>query len=140
VDERCGLTYVVRPRACLNGLTKSTKLSVIKSVLPAEINLVRPEYEAKTADQSIASSVVVLFCDICLLGKCEQAIVVLSMHRRVVGLYMYIKRKSKAILVTDRGSPQRCEMSRLSHFLDNLLIDGAGRPLPPRNIPDILFC
>jgi hypothetical protein len=32
--------------------------------------------------------------------------------------------KGKAIPVTGRGGPYRCEKSRLSHFLDNRLTDG----------------
>jgi hypothetical protein len=35
------------------------------------------------------------------------------------------KNKGKAIPVTGRGGPQGCETSRLPHFLDNRLTDGA---------------
>jgi hypothetical protein len=34
-------------------------------------------------------------------------------------------KKDKAVPVTDRGAPRGCETSRLPHFLDNRLIDGA---------------
>jgi hypothetical protein len=33
------------------------------------------------------------------------------------------KMKGRVIPVTDRGSPQGCEMSRLPHFVDSSLID-----------------
>jgi hypothetical protein len=33
-------------------------------------------------------------------------------------------KKSEAILATDRGGQQGCEMSRLSHFLENWRTDG----------------
>jgi hypothetical protein len=56
-------------------------------------------------------------------------------------------KKSKAIPVTDRGSPQGCETSRLPHFLDNRLTDGGEvvsltrrPPLPPMKIPGTHFC
>jgi hypothetical protein len=45
-----------------------------------------------------------------------------------------------AISVTGRGDPEGCEPSRLSHFLDNRITDGAevtlraGRPLTPGRI------
>jgi hypothetical protein len=32
--------------------------------------------------------------------------------------------KTKAILVTDRGGSYGCEMSRIPHYLDNLLTNG----------------
>jgi hypothetical protein len=34
------------------------------------------------------------------------------------------KKKGKAIPVTDREGPYRCETSKLQHFLDNQLTDG----------------
>jgi hypothetical protein len=48
----------------------------------------------------------------------------------------------KAIPVTSRGSPQGCETSRLSHFIDIRLTDGGEvvsltrrPPFTPRKIP-----
>jgi hypothetical protein len=55
--------------------------------------------------------------------------------------------KGKAILVTGRGDPQDCEMSRTPHFLDNRLKDGGKDvnptrrlPFTPRKIPGTHFC
>jgi hypothetical protein len=39
--------------------------------------------------------------------------------------------KGKSILVTGRGAPQACEMSRLPHFLDNRLKDGGEAVCQP---------
>jgi hypothetical protein len=57
------------------------------------------------------------------------------------------KKKSKTIPVTGRDGPQRCERSRLSHFLDNRLTDGGEvvsltrRPLfTSRKISGTHFC
>jgi hypothetical protein len=53
----------------------------------------------------------------------------------------------KDISVTGRGGPQRCEMSRLPHFLENRLRDGceadslAHLPLfTSKKIPGTHFC
>jgi protoheme ferro-lyase len=32
--------------------------------------------------------------------------------------------ESKSVLLTSHGGPKGCEMSRLTHFLDNWLTDG----------------
>jgi hypothetical protein len=56
-------------------------------------------------------------------------------------------RNGKAIPVTGHGGPKGCETSRLPHFLDNRLTDGAEvvsltrrPPFTPRNIPGTHFC
>jgi hypothetical protein len=60
-----------------------------------------------------------------------------------------MKIQGKAIPATGRGGPQGCEISRLPHFLDNRLTDGAvrlsalsiGQPsFTPRKIPGTHFC
>jgi hypothetical protein len=38
--------------------------------------------------------------------------------------YKYVIQERKAFLVTGRGGPYRCEMSRLPDFLDSQLPDG----------------
>jgi hypothetical protein len=55
--------------------------------------------------------------------------------------------KGKAIPETGREGPYGCEMSRLTHFLENWLTDGGEfvsltrRPsFTPRKIPDTHFC
>jgi hypothetical protein len=55
--------------------------------------------------------------------------------------------KGKAIPVTGREGPQRCETSRLPHFLDNRLTDGGKvvsltrrPPFLPRKILGSHFC
>jgi hypothetical protein len=57
------------------------------------------------------------------------------------------KKKGKAIPVTGLEGPWGCETSRLPHFLDDRLTDGARlsasravRPLPTRKIPGTHFC
>jgi hypothetical protein len=56
-------------------------------------------------------------------------------------------KKNKAILVTGRGGPNSCEMSRLPHFLDSRLTDcgeviNITRLLPftSMKIPDTHLC
>jgi hypothetical protein len=55
--------------------------------------------------------------------------------------------KDPAIPVTGREGPERCETSRLRHFLDNRLTDGGEvvslkrrPPFTPGKIPDTHFC
>jgi hypothetical protein len=44
---------------------------------------------------------------------------------QLVIIYIYTRiYKDKAIPVTGRGGPKGCDMSRLPHFLDNLLTNG----------------
>jgi hypothetical protein len=49
-----------------------------------------------------------------------------SFHILFSSLFMKeAKKKKKAASVTGHGGPYCCEILRISHFLDNLLTDGA---------------
>jgi hypothetical protein len=80
--------------------------------------------------------------------KILQFIVHLTEHgRKSIGKAILLSETSKAFPVTGRGGPQRCEISRLPHFLDNSLTDGGEAvsltrrpPFTARKIPGIDFC
>jgi hypothetical protein len=67
--------------------------------------------------------------------------------QRTCGRKHVKEKKGKAIPVTGRGGPYGCEISRLSHFLDNRLTDGGEfvsltrqMTFTLRKIPGTHFC